>query len=175
LLRYWKQNEETDTVKKAGRFLFLSNYTYLSKGNTIRFCIGCEKDNLLKRFDLCRDYLSDVRFMNCDFRKVISNISFKKRENDYKRSFIYADPPYIATDGRYEYKWGEKDTEDLFHLLVNSGVKFAVSEFDSEKVLELAKQYRLHVHIVGERKNIMNRRTEVLITNYSVNYEKQLE
>jgi DNA adenine methylase len=35
LLNYWKQNKETEPIKKALRFLFLSNLTFMGAGSVI--------------------------------------------------------------------------------------------------------------------------------------------
>ena len=93
------------------------------------------------------------------------------------RTFIYADPPYFDTDcNTYKSGWSEKDTEDLFKMLTEyatnnydangNNIKFAISEFDNPIILELANKYNLQVTIIGERQNLLNRRTEILITNY---------
>ena len=37
LLEYWKANREEEPIRKAVRFLFLSNFTYLGKGNTLSY------------------------------------------------------------------------------------------------------------------------------------------
>jgi DNA adenine methylase len=42
----------------------------------------------------------------------------------------------------------------------------AISEFDNPKILEMAKG--LNVYQIGERKNLKNRRSEILITNYEI-------
>jgi DNA adenine methylase len=52
--------------------------------------------------------------------------------------------------------------------LQKTGCKFAISEFDNEFILQQAKERNLNVHIIGERQNLKNRRTEILITNYQV-------
>ena len=41
-----------------------------------------------------------------------------------------------------------------------------MSEFDNDFVLNQAKERGLNAVYIGERKNIGNRRTEILITNY---------
>ena len=41
-----------------------------------------------------------------------------------------------------------------------------MSEFDNEFILNQAKKRGLNVIVIGERKNLKNRRTEILITNY---------
>jgi len=172
LLRYWKKNKEDDPIKKAGRFLFLSNYTFGNMGNGM--CIGFSnmKQILLDRLDeLDYEFICDVQFMNNDFKKVLRVVEYEKRDiREADKTFIYADPPYMDTDAGYSSKWYEQDTIDLFDLLTEFGnrnnVKFAISEFDNPKVIALAEKYNLQVNIIGERRNLMNRRTEILITNY---------
>lgn len=48
-------------------------------------------------------------------------------------------------------------------MLVASGMRFAVSEFDSTAVLRIAAEHGLEVVVLGERKNLRNRRTEVFL------------
>jgi len=43
---------------------------------------------------------------------------------------------------------------------------FAISEFNNDFVLSQAKERGLNVIYIGERKNLKNVRTEILITNY---------
>jgi DNA adenine methylase len=45
---------------------------------------------------------------------------------------------------------------------------FAMSEFDNDFILNQAKERGLNVITIGERNNIKNRRTEILITNYEL-------
>ena len=40
LWNYWKENKESDPIKKALRFLFLSNYGYMGKPETLRYNSG---------------------------------------------------------------------------------------------------------------------------------------
>ena len=43
LLKYWRTYTPKDPIQKAVRFLLLSNFTYLGKGDTIRFGVGKER------------------------------------------------------------------------------------------------------------------------------------
>jgi DNA adenine methylase len=169
LLNYWKSNKETDQIKKAGRFLFLSNYTYIVGGNTLLFQTQNQKKIILERVCSFYDFLSDAKFMNFDFRDVLKRIAYR----EFNECLVYADPTYLNSDhkvtDKYECKWAEKDTYDLFEILTNSGLKFAISEFDNPFILDLAKKNNLYVSIIGERLNLKNRRTEVLVTNYNTN------
>jgi DNA adenine methylase len=162
LLNHWKQNKETDEILKALRFIFLSNFTYLGKGNTM--CFGNEnpKNIILKNIDATQKYLENVQFANRDFRSFFEQL----RERNSDDTFIYCDPPYLGTDDNYETSFTEQDSEDLFNLLMQSKCKFAVSEFDNPFIIEQARQRNLNVIVIGERQNLKNRRTEILVTNY---------
>lgn len=81
-------------------------------------------------------------------------------------TFFYCDPPYLGTANNYSNSFTEKDSIDLFDTLQATGCKFAMSEFDNEFILNQAKERGLNVIIIGERKNLKNRRIEILITNY---------
>lgn len=48
LMRYWKKNQEEDPIWKAVRFLFLSNFTYLSKGYNVKFTADNSKRDFIK-------------------------------------------------------------------------------------------------------------------------------
>ena len=54
----------------------------------------------------------------------------------------------------------------LFDSLESKKCKWAMSEFDNEFVLNEAKKRNLNVIVIGERHNLKNKRTEILITNY---------
>lgn len=162
LLRHWKQNKETDEILKALRFIFLSNFTYMGAGASM--CFGTEnpKSIILKNIDATQKYLENVQFANRDFRSFFEQL----RERNSDDTFIYCDPPYLGTDDNYETSFTEQDSEDLFNLLMQSKCKFAVSEFDHPFILEQAQKNGLNTLIIGERQNLKNRRTEILITNY---------
>ena len=84
-----------------------------------------------------------------------------------KDTFIYCDPPYIGTaDDNYCNSFTESDSLELFETLQSTGCKWAMSEFNHPFILEQAKQRGLNVINVGERQNLKNRRTEILVTNY---------
>ena len=113
--------------------------------------------------------LYDCNFTNFDFRKFLTKLGFQKDgRNDEDKTFIYADPPYIGTNDNYSHSFTEQDSIDLFNCLQATGCKFAMSEFDNKFILQQAKERNLNVHIIGERQNLKNRRTEILITNYQI-------
>lgn len=166
LFRYWKKNKETDPVKKAVRFLFLSNYTlYGSSTGSLRGSADRnEKQICLDSFIAVRKKLQNVKFFNRDFREFLKLITL-----DPQKVFIYADPPYLNVGGDYSSHFTEQDSIDLFECLENKGCKWAMSEFNNPFILKQAKQRNLNVIEIGERNNIKNRRMEILIINYENN------
>jgi DNA adenine methylase len=170
LLKHWVENKETDKIKKALRFLFLSNFSYLGKQDTIALCSA--RLEYQYRFD---EYLENahklvfgVQFGNMDFRKFLKSIAFYSdgRDNEGK-TLIYADPPYLNQTSTYtDNGWSEKDSNDLFETLKETGCKWAMSEFSHPFIIEQAKTRNLNLITIGERQNLKNRRTEILITNY---------
>jgi DNA adenine methylase len=164
LHEYWKQTEETEPIKKALRFIFLSNFSFLGTGNSLNFCIEKPKQIVKNNIDKVFEKLQDVMFMNCDFREMQKNLNkFELHKQDY---FWYADPPYLGTLDNYSNSFTEKDAFDLFEMLNNTGCKFAISEFDNDFVMNQAKERKLNIIYIGERTNLKNKRTEILITNY---------
>lgn len=169
LLDYWKKNEETEPIKKALRFLFLSNLTFMGTGEAMRYTATKQEypQNFKYYLEETNKKLFDVHFNNTDCVKFLNNISFQADgRNDEEKTFIYCDPPYLGTNDNYSNSFTEQDSEDLFNCLIKTKCKFAMSEFDHPFILEQAKKNNLNVIIIGERQNLKNRRTEILVTNY---------
>lgn len=165
LFKYWKTHHETECVWRAARFLMLSNFGLYGKPDTLNFGQCNPKEILLANIHAMLEKVSTVQFMSCDFRDVLGKIAVR-HECDMKQWFAYADPPYLETDNNYSASFTAQDTQELFDLLVNSGMRFAVSEFAHPVVMECAARHGLYVTNLGERQNLKNRRTELLITNY---------
>ena len=167
LLEYWKHNQETEPIKKALRFLFLSNLTYYGLGDSVDY--GSKNKNSVFDFiDKTFEFLENVKFTNFDFNKMLNSIQFFK--SDLDNCFIYSDPPYLADrKDRYKHEFTETDSFELFETLEQTGCKWAMSEFNHPFILEQAKERNLNVIEIGERQNLKNRRTEILITNYKTN------
>ena len=162
LLEYWKKNKETDPIKRAVRFVFISNFTFMCNGASMVF--GAENpkavffQNLNKTFEL----IKDAQFSNVDFREYFKIL----RGKNSAETFLYCDPPYIGTWDNYSNSFTEKDSTDLFDCLQNSNCKWAMSEFDNEFIINQAKERNLNIITIGERGNLKNFRTEILVTNY---------
>lgn len=170
LIKYWMKNQEQDPVRKAVRFLLLSNFTYMGKGDTIRLGIDHSKRNLIDRIEPTFQMLKNSKITSVDFRKVLSKISFHEDVTPKIDSFNYLDPIYLDTEHNYKVNnWSVNDTEDCFKIMANSGINSAMSEFDIEPVMDFASDYKMNVVKLKERRNLKNRRQEILITNYVKN------
>lgn len=159
-----KGKREDNDLLNAIRFLFISNFGLYGKPNTLRIGAVNPREQILKQIDLTFNYLQDAYFFNTDFRKFFKKCNYK---DNIERCFCYCDPPYLGTVDNYSNSFTEQDSLDLFDMLCNSGVKWAMSEFNHPFILEQAEKRNLQTTIIGERQNINNRRIEVLIHNYA--------
>jgi len=163
-----------EPIKKALRFLLMSNFTYMGKMDCIKWAARNEKESFYKKIDLCFEYFYGCRFNNCDFKKFLNDLQINETDIKRNQTFIYSDPPYLETVDTYSDSdtWKQSDSSDLFDSLQKTGCKFAYSEFDHPFILQQAKERKLNVHIIGERQNLKNRRIEILVTNYELNQLK---
>ena len=165
LFNHWKTHHETECVWRAARFLMLSNFGLYGKPDTLNFGQSNKKEILFANIHAMLEKVSTVQFMSCDFRDVLGKTA-GRHERDLKQWFVYSDPPYLETTNNFSSSFTAQDTQELFELLVKSGLRFAVSEFDHPVVMECAARHGLYVTNLGERQNLKNRRTELLITTY---------
>ena len=163
LWKEWKEGVPIDPVWRAVRFLVLSNFSYLGKMEVLSFPSRNTKKLALGRLRKVYEQIYDVDFMCTDYTEVFRKIEKKNRET----AFVYADPPYLDTDNNYSQGFTEEDSELLFDTLQQSGIKWAMSEFDHPFVLEQAEMRNLTIEKIGMRRNLNNRRMEILILNYS--------
>ena len=168
LLKYWKKNLETDPIKKALRFLLMSNF--IPTGHQVTIDLNAEnpKNHFFSKIEACFNFMFNVKFSNIDCNKFIDSTS-KRSKDKAQDVFIYCDPPYLGTNDNYSNSFTQEQSIELFDTLQATKCKFAMSEFDNEFILNQAKERGLNVIIIGERQNLKNRRTEILITNYQNN------
>jgi len=161
-LEWSKGKREQTALLNAVRFLFISNFGLYGSAATMKIGVSNTKKIILEQIDRTFKYLHDVQFFNTDFRDVFRKCSLR----DINRCFCYCDPPYLETANNYSNSFVEQDSFDLFETLQNSGVKWAMSEFNHPFIIAEAEKRNLKINIIGERKNLMNRRIEILVTNY---------
>jgi DNA adenine methylase len=174
LFRQYKQEPQAeDNTENAVRFLYLTNYSLYSQRGTFRIGAGNQKRITLANIPVVSELLKDTCIANCDYRKFIKNIAAKDRSAK-KLMFIYCDPPYLGTTSTYN-KFSGKDTIELIECLNEKNIRYAISEFLSPFIENIAKQYNLNLVVIGERRNVNNRRVEILLLNYDVPKDIVLE
>lgn len=167
LLDYWKKNKETDPIRKAVRFLFLSNLTFMGAGASIQGGTGNTKNAFYGAIEQTYKMINDVKFFNTTAIEFLSKKVAFGESCPVKDCYIYCDPPYLGTDDNYSHSFTEQDVIELLDCLISIGCNFSYSEFDHPFLLEQAEKRGLKVVTIGERHNLKNRRTEILITNYA--------
>ena len=167
LLNYWKSNNESDSLKRALKFIYMSNFSLLGTGSQLSYGAAACGRRTSADFKILLDkthaMINGVQFMNTDFRKFFKSFQIRGTESDH---FIYNDPPYLETNDNYSNSFTEQDSFDLFEANQKTGCKWAMSEFNHPFILEQAKERNLNVITIGERQNLKNRRIEILVTNY---------
>lgn len=167
LFEHWKRNKETDPILKAVRFLFLSNFTFLGMTALQFKNQSNSKTIVLNNIDRTYHYISDVYFHNTDAVSFLKSVTFR-RQKEKQNVFIYCDPPYLYTTNNYGNIFTVEKLKELIECLIGMNVKFAISEFQSKTIMNIAKDYELNYFEVKERRTLQNRNTEILLTNYKV-------
>jgi DNA adenine methylase len=162
LLEYWKANKETDPIRRALRFLMLSNFTFMGTGEIIKYGNENPKYPMYNYLNDTFKLIHDVQFMNKDFRVFLNSIQIREP----LETFIYADKPYSNTNDNYSNDWSAQDDIDLLQVLDSTSCKYSVSEFEGSHFEKLALEKGLKKIIIGERQNLKNRRVEILLCNY---------
>lgn len=161
LFKFYKKTMFKDDVNKALRFLYLSFFSLYAGYESFR-PILLSRNQIIKIINNIHNFIKDNCFFYClDFKKFLEIDNFSRS----KKKFIYADPPYIGTE-RYKTNFKFDDFKFLVDILIQKKYPFAISEFESELVLDYAKSKNLYVTRILERQNIKNRKVEILITNY---------
>lgn len=164
LFMYWKRHKETDPLRRALRFLFLSNFGLLGKPNTMRVFTANTKRLVFDRIHEAQRMLADCEFLHQDFRVVLKLVAGHRSKGT---AFVYCDPPYLDTANNYNgHGFQERDSAELFELLQGTGVRWAMSEFDHPFILRKASELGLRVVDLGQRHNLRGHRTELLLMNY---------
>ena len=171
--KYYKNLKPKDNIEKALQFIYLNSFSLFGSGSSFMSGNIVKKESVLEGIKkyLKTDHLQKGVFYSKDFRNFLKDLTFVPSQID--RIFIYADPPYLNKLNNYNTpKWIEKDLIDLIESCLSLNVKFAISEFYSLQIKEMADKYRLNIASIVERKNILNIEEEILLTNYksSVNF-----
>ena len=181
LFCYWKETWELTPVMKALRFLMLSNFSLKGKGRTFLLLHSHleTKERLLSLLDVTHKYLNRAIFRNKDFRDFFKSIKCGIKHIPASQRFTYNDPPYLGKSNTYmigqkELIWQESDLIELIDVNKATKMPFAISEQDSRRMRKIAKVHKLQYTIIGDKRNLDNRATEILMTNYPVGIQTSL-
>lgn len=173
LLIYEKILKEQNSL--ASKVLLLST-TLFVKGSSILTCPSNHKKILLEDLEKFKNIyfkkLENASIFNKDVFLFLNSITF----NDNDSCFIYCDPPYAGTNTglKSNKNWKKEDLKKLIELLLEKKVLFAISEYESEFIKELANTYGLHINHIRDSLFYKNNSVEILLTNYPASPQKSL-
>lgn len=171
LFNLLKKTTYSEPIKKAARFLYLCNYSLYGKRGTMTIEPNNQKKLILSDIPIVSEFLTGCCIQNSDFRKAIKDFAVLKI--DVNNAFAYLDPPYVNAASMYA-KFSPNDRIDLLDAIIAKGFKFMYSEFLTPEIECIAKDYNLQLIEIGERRNMNNRRTEIVLVNYEIDKKPTL-
>ena len=155
-------------VRRAAMFMKLLRYSYSS---------SC-KSYASQPFDIRRLFGLITELKNRMANVVVENQDFETLIKHYDRdgAFLYADPPYLSTEGMYEVSFNYDDHLRLKRTLENVKGKFLLSYNDCEEIRELYADFSIldfsRQHSMAQRYEAGKEFKELLIGNYDL-YERE--
>jgi site-specific DNA-adenine methylase len=162
-----KENKFETNIYKAFSFLYLSNFGYMGKPETL---LHDTQDNgieiLIKSIkDILKFYADKITFIHPDFIDI--SLPMRDRMKQYYNQFVFCDPPYLNKGNNYEDKdWNEIKLRALIEKNIKSGLKFGICEFWNNETDKIFNEYNLNINLVSERVNLKTRDTGIFATNY---------
>ncbi|MBU3131606.1 Dam family site-specific DNA-(adenine-N6)-methyltransferase [Clostridium gasigenes] len=157
--------EYSTDVNRAIRFLYLTNYSFASKGNNYGYGTSTLPNQKMFKetyLDPIRDRLKNTFVESLSFEKIIEKY-------DREHTVFFADPPYYETAG-YNNEFGEKEQLILFEKLSNIKGKFLLTINDHPMIRELYKDFNIKevevVYSVSRQTDARGKYKELIITNY---------
>ena len=178
IYKYFKTFEPKNKIDKALRFLYLSNFSVFGFETMLKIVSYCNnKETLLKDMKTYLKKMKFVMFSNSDLFKFKLPVSFPaNRTTQRDGQFAYLDAPYIDTADNYSNSFTETDSRKAIQKLIDSGLRFAVSEFKTKITEQIAKDFNLNMIEIKERRTSTKKRdVEILMTNYKPDYQKAVE
>jgi DNA adenine methylase len=150
---------------KSGGF----NVPFCRKPNRFAPSLITKITNQVKNISEIISY-GDYTFLNIDFRDTLKQIN--------KKDLVYCDPPYIGRHVDYFDSWSEQDELQLHQKLHNSGAKFLLSTWLSNKyrvndyIFSIWKDCFIttkeHFYHIGGKEKNRNAIYEALLTNFQI-------
>lgn len=173
LFQYWRKNQEDEPVKKAVRFFFISNCSFLGQCDCMKTAPNNTKNVALENLETFWKRLSQngVVISNRDCLDFIKSLGWRHAGQREKAAFVYCDPPYCSTnsDVYHQEKWTYESLVALIELLISENLRFAISEMDSDKIRIIADAYNLRIVELAKKGKLVNKakNQEILIVNYA--------
>ena len=168
-------------IQKAARFIYLNKTCYnglyrVNKNGQFNVPFGkyknpkiCDIENLKKCSQILKNNIIDIK---CgDFSIILDYVRPK--------DFVYFDPPYVPLNNTSNFTSYTSDgfgaetqckLEQVCKELTNEGVFWMLSNSYTEFILELYKNYNIHIvhakRSINCRGNSRGKIKEVIITNY---------
>lgn len=162
-----------EQVQYAADWLYVSAFSLYGMRGTIRAQINTSELHGINKRKIqgIADALRNCTILNREANDVIGMLG-APRDEDYATVFTYCDPPYINTTQPYAAaSWNAESLHSLIAALETKakfGMKYAISEYDSPLICEIAAKYGLQVHTVGTTVSMGKKaNTDVLLLNYS--------
>lgn len=104
------------------------------------------KSMIIDRINHMHKYLSNARLYNMDALAFLR----QQLKNDLDGYLIYCDPPYINTINEYGSRWTIDHLKELLNTLRGVDCPYFISEFASEEILKLSRDYQIDIHHTTE-------------------------
>lgn len=130
-----------------------------------------------KRDSFCPWLKERMRYVQISQRPAMKVI----KERDSEKTFFYLDPPYPNTNQGHYAGFKMSDLEELLQLMETIKGKFILSNYPAEIITQYAKKNNWQLKEIEMKQDIQNqmsrrsRKTEILLMNYKLKSELQLE
>lgn len=161
-----------ERVQRAADWLYLRAFSMYGKADTLSTDIkqGNRHELIRQKILQVASLLSDCVILCRPALDAIADMRVKDKKNGYAGVFVYCDPPFIGGIQSYNAPaWKAGDLQMLIQALnEKKGIQYAISEYDSPIVRDIAEHFGLYLHIVTTTNNMgkLKAKTEVLLTNY---------
>lgn len=165
LWAWWQNNIPKDPIKRAVRFLILSNCGVMGKAENLKYVNSGAVQMALKEL---RKFNLDRCKFDCDTAlKFLKKTSWTLDQDG--KVFTYCDPPYIGTTSNYSDKsWSAADLKEMVEYLLSEGERFAISELGGGLSDEILSSFPLQKVPVCTKYFLTQKKAEeCLWVNYS--------
>ena len=160
-------NKTNDKVMKAVYFFVLNRLSYAGNCQSYSKCLKKRKSykNIIKFYlDYAHNRLKDVIIENLDFKDCILKY-------DSKDTLFFIDPPYLKSEGLYDYELTTERHLELLKLVKSCKAKVILCSDNNEVYKEELKSWnkktiRTYLFMVKAKKR--KRRLDIIYYNFEI-------